>query len=81
MAQSGSVLGLDPRGRRFKSYYPDQMKEALKRLMGRFDPLNVLEWGYDAHETIEELLDDSHKEPSPLEITAAEMAEEKELNE
>jgi len=56
------------------------MKEALKNLMGRFDPNNVLGWGYDAHETIEELLDDSYREPSPLEITAAEeLAEEIEL--
>jgi len=56
------------------------MKEALKKLMDRFDSHNVLGWGYDAHETIGDLLDDSYREPSPLEIAAAEeMSEEIEL--
>lgn len=79
VAQSGSVFALEARGRRFKSCHPDQMKEALRKLMDRFDPLNVLEWGYDAHETLEELLDgkERDREPSPLEIAAAQDVAEK----
>jgi hypothetical protein len=56
------------------------MKEALKRLMERWDSDNVRAWGYDAHKTIQGLLQRKNAEdarsPSPLEAYAEKVQEE-----
>ena len=80
MAQSGSVFALEARGHRFKSCHPDQMKEALIRLMERWDSDDVRAWGYDAHKTIQGLLQRKNEEdarsPCPLEIYAEQVQKE-----
>jgi hypothetical protein len=56
------------------------MKEALIRLMERWDSDNVREWAHDAHKTIQGLLQRKNAEdarsPSPLEAYAEKVQEE-----